>query len=93
VLSKLAAESDRLGEARRFALVAAVFHPYGYVLENSRAHVQISSRSDVASDIEDLRAGKSPFQALRPVMERLSADAAITPLGLIDRNLSRSTVL
>ena len=89
VLSKLAAESDRLGEARRLALAGAVFHPYGYVLENSRAYVQISSRRDVDSDIEDLRIRRPPFQILDPVIERLAQGTSSDQPGVIERHLSR----
>ena len=92
VLSKVAGEADRLREARRLAFTAAVFHPYGYVLENSRAHSQISTRGDVDSDFEDLRAGRPPFQAVLSVMERLAAGTSTTAVELIERSLSRVIV-
>jgi tetratricopeptide (TPR) repeat protein len=89
VLSKVAGEGDRLQEARRYALAAAAFHPYGYVLENSRGHIQIANRHDVVRDLDDLRAGKPPFQIVHQVLQRLTAGTTSTPAELIERNLSR----
>ena len=89
VLSKLAGEADRLLEARRLALAAAVLHPYGYVLENSRAYVQISNRRDLNTDLEDLRAGRPPFHVVHQVMGRLTSSTPSISVELIGRNLSR----
>jgi hypothetical protein len=89
VLSKAAGEADRLDEARRFALAAVAFHPFGYVLENSKAHVQISDRRAVDHDIDDLLSGRPPFQTVHQVVTRLSEGVTSTPIELIRRNLSR----
>jgi hypothetical protein len=89
VLSKVAGEADRMQEARRHALVAAAFHPYGYVVENTRAHLQISDRREVDRDIADLLTGKAPFQIVHQVMERLTNGTTSTAGELIRRNLAR----
>jgi transcriptional regulator with XRE-family HTH domain len=89
VLSQLAAEADRLREARRLAIMAAVFHPYGYVLQNGRAHVQISHHHDLSDDIDDLLTGRPPFQLVHQVMESLTDRAVNSASELIERNLSR----
>ena len=89
VLSKVAGERDRLQEGRRHALAAAAFHPYGYVLENTQAHLQISDRREVDRDVADLLVGKPPFQIVHQVMERLTTGTTSHSAELIRRNLSR----
>jgi transcriptional regulator with XRE-family HTH domain len=88
-LSKLAGEADRLREARRHALAAAAFHPYGFVLENSRAHIRIADRRDLDHDLADLLAGRPPFDIVHSVLSRLAESAETSKDGLIHRHLSR----
>jgi hypothetical protein len=76
-------------EARRYALSAAAFHPYGYVLENCKGQIQISSRRDVNQDVDDILAGRPPFQVVQQVFERLTEGTSSTSTELIRRNLSR----
>jgi transcriptional regulator with XRE-family HTH domain len=89
VLSKVAAQGDRLRESRRYALAAAAFHPYGYVLDNALGHIRISDRTELNHDLEDLLAARPPFHVLHQVMARLTESAGVTPGDLIQRNLSR----
>jgi ribose 1,5-bisphosphokinase PhnN len=89
VLSKVAGEADRLREARRLALAAAAFHPYGYVLENGKGHIQVADRRNLDHDIDDLLAGKPPFHIVHQVIGRLTDGTASSSTALVQRNLSR----
>jgi transcriptional regulator with XRE-family HTH domain len=90
VLSKVISQGggDRR-VARRYALAGAVLHPYGFVLGNAREHLQNVSQLGLQRDIEDLLAGKMPFDVLTPVIARLTNGSPRIANDRIEQNLAR----
>jgi transcriptional regulator with XRE-family HTH domain len=75
--------------ARRYALAGGVLHPYGFVLTNAREHLQNVSQLGLQRDIEDILAGKMPFDLLTPVIARLTDASPRTANERIEQNLCR----
>jgi hypothetical protein len=95
VLSKIIVQdSGDFRQARRYALIAAGLHPYGYVLNHCADQLRATSAVDRQHDMEDLQAGRKPFDIVHRVMEQVAAGSPNTGAQLVVRNLARvSTVL
>jgi tetratricopeptide (TPR) repeat protein len=76
-------------EARRYALAGATLTPYGLVLSSCKEQFQHVTQQGIQRDIDDLRAGKKPFEMVHPVMMRLSDGSARDATEVIERNLTR----
>jgi hypothetical protein len=89
-LSKVILQGDgdrRL--ARRYALAGGVLHPYGFSVSSVREQFQDVSQAGLQRDIEDLLAGKKPFDVLNPVMKRLTDGSLRNVNERVQQNLSR----
>jgi hypothetical protein len=76
-------------QARRYALIAAALHPYGYVLDhcvNLQANVPAADRS---RDFDSLLAGERPFDMVHNVMARVADGSPNSAHDLVERNLSK----
>jgi hypothetical protein len=90
VLSKIIIQnSGDPRQARRYALVAASFHPYGYVLEHCLEQIKKTAPLDRQRDIDDLLAGQKPFDIVHRVMARVALGPPNTAAQLVERNLAR----
>jgi len=76
-------------QARRYALVAACLHPYGYVLEHCGDQIRNASTEDRSRDLDDLLAGQKPFEIVHRVMERVAHGSPNSGAQLIERNVAR----
>jgi len=90
VLSKITVQGNGSPlQARRYALIAAALHPYGYVLDhcvNLQAKVPAADRRRA---FDDLFAGEKPFDVVHQVLSRMTQGSPNSAFDLIERNLSR----
>jgi hypothetical protein len=88
VLSKtiLAGAADR-PRARRYALAAAILHPFGYVLDHYRSLLSVDQR-ELQSDLDALRNEERPFNLVHTVFSQLAASSATTKGDLLERHLT-----
>lgn len=90
ILSKIIMQdSGDSRQARRYALISAGLHPYGYVLDHCADQFRKASPADRQRDFEDLLAGQKPFDIVHQVMARVAEGSPNTAAQLIERNLGR----
>lgn len=90
VLSKLIVQDNGdLRNAKRYALIAAALHPYGYVLDHCLEQLRKLSPLERQRDLDDLRAGQKPFDLVHHVMARVAHGSPNSSAQLIERNLGR----
>jgi hypothetical protein len=70
-------------------MVGAVMHPYGFVLNHCKEEFRDVTPQGFQRDIDDLHAGRKPFDTLHPVMTRLADGSARHAAEVIARNLTR----
>jgi hypothetical protein len=89
VLSKIILQgSGDSARARRYALIAASLHPYGYVLDHCREQLGKVALAERLAEFEDLAAGRKPFDIVHTVMARV-VQGPDSPARLIGKNLDR----
>jgi tetratricopeptide (TPR) repeat protein len=89
-LSRVTLERGRdRRSARRYALAAAAFHPYKFVLRNAAECVHEASANGLRCDIDDLFSGAKPFHVLHPIISRLTDGSSSDAVARIRENLSR----
>ncbi len=90
ILSKIIVQdSGDSRQARRYALLAASLHPYGYVLDHCREQIRKTPYAERLCDFDDLLAGQKPFDIVHQVMARVAQGSPNTAAHLIERNLAR----
>ena len=90
ILSKIIVQdSGDSRQARRYALVSASLHPYGYVLEHCTDQMRKASPVERLQDFDDLLAGQKPFDIVHQVMARVAEGSPNSAAYLIERNLAR----
>jgi hypothetical protein len=86
VLSKVVIqECGDLRLARRYALIAATLHPYGYVLDHCVD--QLRTFSSAERDFDELLDGHGPFEVVHQVMSRVAQGSPNTGAHLVRRDL------
>jgi hypothetical protein len=90
ILSKIIVQdSGDSSRARRYALIAASLHPYGYVLDHCAEQLATAIATERLRDFDHLLAGEKPFDIVHQVLARVAHGSPNTALHLITRNLSR----
>jgi hypothetical protein len=80
-------------QARRYALLAASLHPYGYVLDHCYDQLRKASSDDRSHDVDDLLAAQKPFDTVHRVMSQVAAGSPNTGAQLVERNLARVSMV
>ena len=90
VLSKLTVQSNANPvQARRYALMAAALHPYGYVLDHCAEQMRGIPAVDRQRDIDILLGGDSPFDTVHHVLSRVVRGSEDGPMSFLQRSVSR----
>jgi hypothetical protein len=90
VLSKVAVQGNGSPiQARRYALIAAVLHPHGYVLDHCAKLQARVPAADRTRDFDALLAGEKPFDIIHNVMARVAEGSPNSAFDIVDRNLSK----
>jgi len=89
ILSKIIIQdSTDFRRARRYAVVAAGLHPYGYVLEHCVDQLRNTAAVDRQRDLDDLRAGQKPFDIVHRVMASVASGSPNTAGQLVEHRNS-----
>jgi hypothetical protein len=90
VLSKIMIQEGRDSDvARRYALIAAGLHPYGYVLDHCADQLAKSAPTERLRDFDALTAGEKPFDVVHHVLARVVQGSTNSAADLLQRNLAR----
>lgn len=90
VLSKIMLQdSGDSRQARRYALIAAGLHPYGYVLDHCAEQIGRASIAERLREFDNLQAGQKPFDVVHRVLAGVAEGSPNTAAELVERNLSR----
>jgi hypothetical protein len=90
VLSKIMIQEGRDSDvARRYALLAAGLHPYGYVLDHCADQLAKIAPTERLREFDALRAGEKPFDVVHHVLARVVQGSPNSAADLLQRNLAR----
>jgi hypothetical protein len=90
VLSKIIIQEGRDSDlARRYALIAAGLHPYGYVLGHCADQLAKTAPAERLRDFDDLTAGEKPFDVVHQVLARVVHGSPNSSAQILQRNLAR----
>lgn len=88
VLSKvILSGSDDPRRARRYALAAAILHPFGYVLDHCRSQLT-RAPGELNGDLDALWNEQRPFNLVHTVFSQIAATSAATKDELMQRHLA-----
>jgi hypothetical protein len=93
VMSKVMTQEGRSADlTRRYALIAAGLHPYGYVLDHCADQFAAISLDDRLRESDALADGAKPFDIVHDVLGRVAADSPQNARELVARNVARVRV-
>ncbi len=90
ILSKIIVQDcGNSRQARRYALLAASLHPYGYVLDHCCDQLAKVPSVERLRDFDELLAGRKPFDIVHDVMTCVAQGSPNSQSRLIERNVAR----